>query len=377
MADGGRLRALDLAWLEMEGDGPPIAIGTVAVAEGPPPSPQELVAMIADRAPRMARLHQAVAPTGLGVRRPPWVALEEPDLAAHVHERSAADPAHRGLDGAVGWIMQQRLNRGLPLWDAWIVTGLDPEHTGRGALPGAGRWALVWRVHHSIADGVGALLLLGHGFDVERGGGVTLAERVLELQSRSPVADHPDRDGAAPSAGPWAGIPGPLSGPHIPVVHVPGLSHAVDLAGQAIGHLAAAVPALVPQPPGPLTGPVGDGRTWVSQDVPLDRVKQVRRSFGVTVNDVVLAGVTGGFRALLAERDVPVEGRSVRNLVPVSLRTAGDDMSTNQLGALMAHLPVGVADPVERLHRVADAVQQGQQWRPPASRVHEIHETPL
>lgn len=354
MADTGRLHALDLAWLEMEGDGPPIAIGTVAVAEGPPPSTPDLVAMIADRAPRMARLHQAVAPTGVGVRRPPWVSVDEPDLAAHVHQLSAAGSAHRGLDAAVGWIMQQRLDRDRPLWDAWIVSGLDPE-AGVGRPPGApGRWALVWRVHHSVADGVGALLLLGHGFDVEPGGGATLADRVLALQARAAA----DRDSRGPSSTPAvAGVRGPLSGLHLPGVHLPGLGHAVDVAGRAIGHLSGAVPALVPQPPGPLTGPVGGGRTWVSQDVSLDLVKQVRRRYGVTVNDVVLAGVAGGFRELLMARGEPIGGRTVRNLVPVSLRAPGDDLSTNQLGALLAHLPVGVADPVERLHRVADAVR--------------------
>lgn len=357
MSDTGRLHALDLAWLEMEGDGPPIAIGTVAVAEGPPPSRQELVAMIADRAPRMARLHQAVARTGGAIRRPPWVAVEEPDLAGHVHELSAADPAHRGLDAAVSWIMQQRLMPDQPLWDAWIVADVDSRPAGGRTRRRSGRWALVWRVHHSIADGVGALLLLGHGFDVEPAGGPTLAERLLQREDRPAGQDPPGSAPSAPARG--AGVRGPWSGLHLPAVHVPGLGGALDAAGQALEHLASAVPALLPQPPSPLTGPVGEGRAWVSQDVPLDLVKQVRRRFGVTVNDVVLAGVAGGFRALLVARGEPVEGRSVRNLVPVSLRSPGDDLSANQLGALLAHLPVGVADPVERLHRVAGAVRHG------------------
>ena len=58
-----------------------------------------------------------------------------------------------GLDAAVGHIMEQPLPPDQPLWDMWVVDGLED------------RWALVWRVHHTIADGVGTLILLGHGFD--------------------------------------------------------------------------------------------------------------------------------------------------------------------------------------------------------------------
>ena len=199
-------------------------------------------------------------------------------------------------------------------------------------------------MHHSVADGVGALLLLGHGFDVQRDGAATMAEQVLAEQARA------------------RGTPAPRSDPPVPGLHLPG-PHLTDLSGalaaarRALGHVASAGPALVPQPPGPLTGPVGSGRRWVSQDVALDQVTRVRRAFGVTVNDVVLAGVAGGFRSLLGARGQSVAGRSVRNLVPVSLRAPGDDTSANQLGALLAHLPVGVADPVERLRAVAGAVR--------------------
>jgi WS/DGAT/MGAT family acyltransferase len=385
MAEGDRLRALDLAWLEMEGDGPPIAIGTVALAEGPVPSAAEVASLIAERSPRMARLHQAIGPTGWGIRRPTWVEAGADEVLEHVHALSAADSAHLGLDATVAWIMQQRLPRDRPLWDAWVVSDIDVP-AGRHRRGADSRWALVWRVHHSVADGVGTLLLLGHGFDVDRRGGATMAERVLELQALRAPESGPDPGGpAAPGPepartgpdlrAPDSGRPGGiLPGLHLPAVHlpdvalgtvhldglrVPALGHALDAAGRAIGRLSVAVPSLVPQPPSALTGPVGDGRMWISQDVPLKRVSQVRRAFGVTVNDVVLAGVAGGFRELLLARGESVEGVSVRNLVPVSLRAPGDDTSANELGALLAHLPVGVADPVQRLHDVAAAVRGG------------------
>jgi WS/DGAT/MGAT family acyltransferase len=79
------------------------------------------------------------------------------------------------------------------------------------------------------------------------------------------------------------------------------------------------------------------------------------------VNDVVLAGVAGGFRDLLAHRGQPVAGRTVRNLVPVSLRPAGDGRAGNHISALLGHLPVGLADPVDRLRAIAARVEHGKQ----------------
>ena len=102
-----------------------------------------------------------------------------------------------------------------------------------------------------------------------------------------------------------------------------------------------AATALIPRPPSRLAGPVGPGRVWVSVDIPLAEVKSTGRALGATVNDVVLACVTGGFRDLLVHRGEPVEGRRVRNLVPVSMRPPGDDSSQNRISGMLGHLPVG------------------------------------
>ncbi len=325
MADAAdRLHAIDLVWLEMQGDGPPIAIGTVAVAEGPAPGDDELLALLADRLARMPRLHQELTAPGLGMRRPAWVEAPGLDLTHHLHRLDAQD-----LDTAVAHVMEQPLPPGQPLWDTWIIDGLPQG------------WALVWRVHHTIADGVGALLMLGHGFDVAPGGGTTLTDA---LMSPAPGAVGPT---AVPAGGPSERVP------------------ARDL-GRLLGVLRAAVPQvipalsdLMPRPPSSLTGPVGARRAWVSVDVPLGEVKAVGRTLGATVNEVVLTAVAGGFRDLVAHRGETVEGRVVRNLVPVSLRAPRDGTSHNQLSALLGHLPIGVEDPVDRLRAVQAGLGHG------------------
>ena len=332
-----RLHALDLAWLEMEGDGPPIAIGTVAVAEGPVPDDREVVDLLIDRLPRMPALHALLDDGGVGIRRPAWhPAPGAPDVAAHVHRIAVGDAGPRGsgadrLDAAVSRIMEVRMPRDRPLWDAWVVDGL-----------GAGRWALVWRVHHAISDGVGAVFLLGHGFDLAPGGGRTLADAVVDAQR---PADRPT-DRSARAAAPAPAPPSPLQ-------QVGGAVRSVA------AHLRPAVASLVPHAPGPLTAPVGDRRRWVSAQVPLAEVKAARHRFGATVNDVVLAAVAGGFRTLLLHRGLEVEDRVVRNLVPVSVRGAGEDGVGNHISALLCHLPVGEADPAERIRRVRAGVGDG------------------
>lgn len=314
-----RLHALDLAWLEMEGSGPPIAIGTVSVLDGPAPDDAEILDLIAERLPHMPLLQQEVADHAL--RRPPLHPSDEPDLSAHLHRVQVparlgrADQRYPGLAEAVGRVCEVRMPDGRPRWDAWVLTG----------LPG-GRWAFVWRVHHAMVDGVGAVATLGHGFDTEPQGGLSLADLVR-------------LSGAGAGSGGHRG--------------------AVASVRAAVPHLAPALAGLLPHRPSSLTGPVGPRRRWASAEIPFDAVRTVRRALDVTVNDVVLACVAGGFAALLAHRGEQVRGRVVRNLAPVSLRPLGDDEPGNHISALLTPLPVGVEDPVARLREVAARVRHG------------------
>ncbi|MCU0262705.1 MAG: wax ester/triacylglycerol synthase family O-acyltransferase [Candidatus Nanopelagicales bacterium] len=343
MADAGdRLHAIDLVWLEMQGDGPPIAIGTVALAEGAAPTDDEVLGMVAGRLDRMPRLHQNLTEPGVGLRRPEWVEAQDVDLAAHLHRIDAsASGGHVGLDAAVSHIMEQPLPAGEPLWDLWVVDGLED------------RWALVWRVHHTIADGLGAMLMLGHGFDCESDGGLTLADAILTAQS-APAQTVVQPATSAPKPVALASEVGHR------------LGHVLDALRGAVPHVIPAVTAVVPHPPGPLTGVVGPGRVWVSVDIPLPEVKATGRALGATVNDIVLACVAGGFRDLLIHRGEPVDGRLVRNLVPVSTRPPGDDRAQNRITALLGHLPVGIADPLDRLTAVRAGVAHGREVGTPA-----------
>jgi WS/DGAT/MGAT family acyltransferase len=122
---------------------------------------------------------------------------------------------------------------------------------------------------------------------------------------------------------------------------------------RSLGGVARAVPL-----PG-LTGPISPHREYAWSEATLDDVKRVRKQLGGTVNDVVLAAITRGFRDLLTSRGEAVGGQVVRTLVPVSVRStrsdgaaAHDGTFDNQISAMFAELPVGVDDPAERLELI-------------------------
>jgi WS/DGAT/MGAT family acyltransferase len=129
--------------------------------------------------------------------------------------------------------------------------------------------------------------------------------------------------------------------------------------------LSSAASVLRPTGGSSLVGPVGPHRTWSCAHVRLSDVKTVREGLGGTVNDVVLAIVAGGLRDLLEARGERVAGRMVRALVPVSVRRASERGTyNNRVSAMFAELPVGIADPAERLASVRaqmDGLKQSKQ----------------
>jgi WS/DGAT/MGAT family acyltransferase len=115
-----------------------------------------------------------------------------------------------------------------------------------------------------------------------------------------------------------------------------------------VGHLGTTSPLSV-------DGTIGPHRSWAHAEVPLADVKAVGAAFGATVNDVVVTAVTGGYRDLLGQRGDDVESAVLRSLVPVSTRRGdGQGVLDNRVSAMLYELPVGVADPVERLRLVSE-----------------------
>lgn len=323
-----RLHALDAVWLEMEKGGPAVAPGLLSVLEGPAPPVADVRAMVAARIDRAPGLRWVLDPSS-SVRRPQWRDAGVPDLRHHVRAvRIGADPAE--LADLVSAFIEQPLDRSRPLWEALVVRGLADA-----------QWAFVWRLHHSVADGIASRAVMGHLMDTAPDGGPTLADAAMS--GSMPVTSG-----------------GYDRGTHLPGRIGRAVEGAVTALASAIKHAPEAahvVADVTPRPPGSLTGPLSGRRRWVYGTEDLALAKAARRRHGTSLNDVILAAVANGYRELLLGRGEETAGRTLRCVIPVSLRPAVDDHADNRLSAAWTDLPVGDLTPAERVRTIGSSTR--------------------
>ena len=341
-----RLNPLDAVFVDAEDADPntSMAIASIAVFEGPAPSHEEVLAHLARRVPLVPRYRHKLRTVPLRLGRPVWV--DDPDFDLRYHVRRTALPAPGGdrqLADLMARVMSQRLDRDHPLWEYWLVEGLA-----------GGRWALISKVHHCMVDGVSGTDLYRVIFDSSPEPPPGLS---LPTVDDRPVSAEPPAVALAAQAA--------LDAVVLPAREVLALSGAAaDPAGavrqatdmaRAVTKLA---PAAWPTARSSLSGHIGRQRRYTWARASLDDVKTIKRQLGGTVNDVVLAAISGGFRTLLLARGEQPGPHMVRSLVPVSVRAPGEEnVYENQVSAVLADLPVHVADPVARLAAVQAELQ--------------------
>ena len=332
-----RLSPLDALFVDAEDQDPhtSMAIALIAVFEGAVPSHEEFLAALAGRLPLLPRYRQKLRKVPFRLGRPVWV--EDPRFDLSYHVRRTALPAPGGdeqLSELMGRVMSQRLDRDHPLWEYWVAEGLAD-----------GRWAVISKIHHCMVDGVS-------GTDLHR----VIFDPTPEPSP--PAADHPVAGGEPPAA--WLAAQAALDLALIPVRSVAALRGLAADPGRAARQVSDTVraatklaPALWPAAKSSLTGPIGRQRRYTWARASLDQVKEIKRELGGTVNDVVLAAISSGFRDLLLARGEEPGPHTLPSLVPVSLRAPGEEsIHGNRVSAVVANLPVHVADPVDRLAAV-------------------------
>jgi WS/DGAT/MGAT family acyltransferase len=264
----------------------------------------EVRTVLSERIGAFPRLRQRLAPTAVA---PAWV--DDPGFAieAHVVARGPADDA--GLRRLVGDAMTRQLDRDRPLWAIDVVSPLA-----------GGRTALVWRIHHAIADGVTAMRMA----------------RGLLLE---PAGERPHDEAPARRADPPA--------------------HETTRAMRAATRMPAALwRQLGPRSlPTPLDRPAGPRREVAFVDADLERLRGIGHAAAVraTVNDVVLAAMAGGLRGWLERLGVPEDG--LRAKIPVSLHSHDEPDAANRDSFMVVDLPLAEPDPLERLCAVARATR--------------------
>src|SRR3954471_14391367 len=339
-----RLTALDSSFLHLEDNQPShMHVASVTIFEGEPPSYPEFVEGIAARLHQVPRYRQKLGFVPFGQGRPRWV--DDPTFNINYHVRATALPPPGGeeeLRVPAAGVSSQRLDRDKPLWEVWLVEGLDGN-----------RFALLSKTHHSLVDGVSGADLMTVLFDMARDPG-PLPEPAETWQPR-PL---PSRSQLLGEALVERGTePGEI---------VRTIRHAFrgprEFARntlEALGGVSAlARGTLRPAPSSPYNGEIGPHRrfTWVR--VRLGDIKAIKNSLGGTVNDVVLATVTGALRRHLHARGVPTQDLTLRAMVPVSVRSDLEQGALgNRVAAMMAPLPVWCENPTVRLDVVQDAMR--------------------
>ena len=340
-----RLSPLDASFLHIEDHVSHMHIASVAIFEGPPPPFVDIAAMVDAKLDLVPRYRQKVRFVPFELGRPVWV--DDPHFNIEYHLRHTALPSPGGeseLRKLVGRVMAQQLDRSKPLWEIWVVEGLED-----------GRWAMLAKTHHALVDGISGTDLLAVIMDLSpdarRPEHTRLGPSTDALGHRARGGRAGEHRAVALRATPRGAGAGPRRPP-----------------GGRLRHGRGGWPlrpgGLVrPMPLSSLNGPLGPHRRYAWATSSVDDIKRVRKALGGTFNDVVLACITNGFRELLLSRDEDVE-RVVRTLVPVSVRprdasgkAVGDGTFENKVSAMFAELPVDIEDPVLRLHTITDQMK--------------------
>jgi len=335
-----RLTGLDSSFLHLERDGSHMHVASTTLFEGPAPPYIEFRDHIAARLHLVPRFRQKLRFIPFGQGRPVWVDDPQLNLGYHVRHTSLPAPgSEEQLRTLAARIFSQELDRSKPLWELWLVEGLRD-----------GRFAIVGKTHHCLVDGISGVDITTVLFDAER-------------EPRIEPPPRPDR---------WMPRPEPTDAELLaealvermvsPREAVRGFRRALRGPRQALRRVTEAAAAAgslawagIAAPDTPLNVDIGPHRRFGWVRASLADFKQVKNELGGTVNDVILATVTGALRRYLQERGHPTEGLEIRAMVPVSVRDSSERGALgNRVTAIMAPLPVWCEDPAQRLHRVRE-----------------------
>ena len=339
-----RLRSDDMAFLVTESASTPMHNATLEVFE--PPADgfdyDRLVGLIADRIAFVPRFRQRIRTVPGRLASPVWVDDEDFDLTYHVRRSAVPRPGSMDqLRELTARIVSRQLDRDRPLWEVYLIEGLDQ-----------GRFAILSKSHQVLVDGVST---------------VDLGQVILDVDPapRDTVHDdwrpHPEPSTTTLVAG---AIGDTLRDPRTAAATVRDNAEVALRSAGAAGvralELVGSVSARRAAPVSPLSAVLSQQRRVATVKTALEDYRRVRRQHGGTVNDVILATVTGALRTWLMTRAESVHGsRTFRAMVPMSV--IDHDLEPTSLGSQVAGhllaLPIGEASPVVRLHQVSYALK--------------------
>lgn len=344
MAD--RLSALDAAFLYLEDATTPMHVGGVVVLRRPKSGfdYDRLVALIEQRLALVPRYRQKVIHVPGRLARPVW--SDDPDFDITYHVRRSALPkpgSDAQLHDLVARLMSRPLDHSRPLWETYLVEGL-----------GRNRLAVITKTHQAVVDGIGAIEIGQVMLDVSPNARTPVQNLWMPTPAPSPAQLVLDAVAEAVQR------PGELVENTRSAV-LDTVATVRKVAGAVGGVVSALRTAVRPAPGSPLNVRISPQRRFAVARTKLEDYRAVRRAHGGTVNDVVLAALSGALRSwLLSRGEVVTASTTIRAMAPLSVRD-GDGPANgpvgNRVSAFLVDLPVGEPNPVVRLHHVSHAMR--------------------
>jgi diacylglycerol O-acyltransferase len=341
VAHGDRLSGLDTSFLNLETGPVHMHVASTTVFEGPAPSYEDFRSHIASRLHLVPRFRQKLRFVPFGQGRPVWI--DDPQLNLDYHVRHTALPSpgsEEQLQTLAARIFSQRLDRTKPVWEMWLVDGLE-----------GGRFAIVGKTHHCLVDGVSGVDITTVLFDLDRD-----SAQISDPEPWLPRPEPSPPQILAEALLQRATNPAELVRGARAVVEAP--RRAAESAIQELGAAGSFLRTGFSAPRSPINCSIGPYRrfAWVRTD--LEDLKRVKNLAGGTVNDVVVTIVAGALGRYLRGRGHSTRGLELRAMVPISVRSADQRGALgNRVSAMMAPLPVWREDPVERLEAVSSTMR--------------------
>ncbi|HWJ52003.1 MAG TPA: wax ester/triacylglycerol synthase family O-acyltransferase [Propionibacteriaceae bacterium] len=350
-----RLTALEVSLLALDTAHTPGHVGTVDIFDPGSESfdYERLIGLIRDRIAFVPRYRQRVRGVPARLAGPVWVDDESFDLTFHVRRSALPRPGtHAQLCDFVGRVLARRLDRSRPLWEVYLVEGLAEN-----------QFALVTKSHLALVDGIDTVDIGQVLVDTDPNG--SGAGAGVETTAWQPLPEPTPVDLLVGAL--WESAQDPVRAMENLRGAFTGALGMMVAVGEVVGGVGGAVGELAwdalrgPRPVGsPLAGLVSEQRRFATVQMSLADLKAIRATHQHTINDVVLAVISGGLRSWLLTRGESIgSGRSLTALVPMSVTE--DDGEPTSLGSQVAPhlqaLPIGETNPLMRLHQVAYATQ--------------------
>ncbi len=335
------LASVDVAWYQMEDPTNLMMITGVFIFDQPVDFKRLMATLDVRLVQRFRRFRQRVVAKRSRFGRPYWEEDPNFELANHIHRVALPAPGdHTALQAMVSDLMSTALDFSKPLWHFHLIEGYD------------GRSVLLTRLHHAIADGIALVQVMLSMTDTEPDAPIVKAHPLRKPKGWNPL--NPVVRPARSAVKLTQRMVGTAVRTSVNVVRDP--EQLVDLArsGTDVGLTTGRVLLMAPDPKTVYKGKlvVRKQAAW-SDPIPLDEVKLIGRAVGGTVNDVLVSAAAGAMRRYLESRGEPVADLNFRAVIPFNLRKPSPRIELgNKFGLVFLSLPIGIADPVDRLREL-------------------------